>query len=1555
MVIIVFRDISKSCHRFNFPQILFYMNNHIPSIRPSECDDFKGFFSLKSATFDKIISSTNDLEKATSDIMLLLSNNADSITIEQSEKAFAETITTLEMALSSIINYNKMQKSPQLRSIVANSSNNSAVFSLFYDYVQLAIKVYNQKIFFNPSFFSYIIFFTNLLSCYIEIFQNPSPTVRKKFQNSWSDYYSISTRITNFNEEIGIPLEFSKFDRSFDTSEIQKLKKIAENRIYDIIQSLNVVKKDIQELDKENTNALVKNMIIDLRTLRSHFYDMQEYSSSSDQGFIIEKLSAINSLLATLESCVSFYNLYEMTNKLNVLIRNDVFVLPNDIIQNDYNNWVCFRLSIQAIHLNLKLITLIRYSMQVPDEKVEICYRISKSIISSIENSLNDPKLTDLIKQFIDNMKQLQLVDDNAVFEKFITFYEEQLMNVEKRFEETKEPVDKFFLKVKSYFDNFKSSWKRFKENRNLVYATSCFSFFSNFEDCYRDIKKKKVGDLFKISENLFNVRYYIDLNITYFSDLSLLRNIQNISARITKNPIFYNTIERQRNLRSIWNSILNSISAICFDNSVIKDNDSNIFLCFFKLFLKVCLTVLDLNEKDKMDKFGDVISFILTYFPQYEMMKRAIPIDSFINELRILIGNIQMKSIKINDVVFAPAEKKELKLSSQLKEAADVTLVKFYECEVEIIEISNALKLLETIRQIIRFFLKYNSFLNSFNLHSTPETSNEKFMKASFTDSFSLFSNEIIFMLKSDNLKIDISPSFFKEWLGFMRSIILNELMDRKETFAKMTNQIPFIDYSRVIRKALLNYQKINAMVYKAINSLKISHSKESEIMLQSIKDKEKKYNEESLSLKMLMLNLIVSFKFENMNTETNLISAILNISSELYQQIQKNWIKLIQFFRFYENFYKLLKVTQELRNDFKIDKKEFPSGLCQYVNLAMCINLSLLEISKSDYISNELKMIISEFNETIRRTNSLFRMLLIENVKVLEEAIYIPIILKMQDLEKALVQTNILQFTNKVRTIFAHALPIIASVSTDQFYSRCEEMVKDILSLVDSIEDDKIENKFNILYNIKCKIKPFKQFQEPFLIDFYNQLKISVNCELNLSFIKSLIAIHNLFLLSITSDNQRITSLLSSKSSSFHKINNLPPICQIPEITQKFDYIINKYCFQKKFKTVDDNGENNDLSKILSSLASNLMNVKLNAELCIPEIISSLKFDNLSLSNAKALISNYMKLKSVYQTKLDNLNQIKQETHEIKQKQEEKLNRLKEKLISLKQEEFKLRYELKNLSEIEKQQQEYFRKPALENLKWVKEVHSSFISKFGEKRKSLNPVIPEIRNDLREGQNSYPLPVTSKVTYDKIIEIEQRFQKTYEKNKSLWEKAKVFFNSSDNFDNEVKIERKSEVKIDHEKIGETLLSNVEISKEFESNVQTVYELFKRSNFIQQLLFSSSEKNENGFVNHSNLCSISSGLSSSSSSSNLQLSSQSSGNISGGISTSFVGGSVDEEDMLGLIDAFNDELFDRSMKFYFINKILARKSMKKSRRKIKIKKSRKTALSQIIEGENQQ
>ena len=140
------------------------MNNHIPVSQPSECDDYRGFYPLNSITIDKILVSTNDLEKVISDLINLIDNNPDSITLDQSEKAFSETIGTIEMSLNSIFNYFKIQKSPQLKSITTNMPKDEALFSFFYDYTQLAIKVYNQKIFYNPSFYPFIIFFTNLIN-----------------------------------------------------------------------------------------------------------------------------------------------------------------------------------------------------------------------------------------------------------------------------------------------------------------------------------------------------------------------------------------------------------------------------------------------------------------------------------------------------------------------------------------------------------------------------------------------------------------------------------------------------------------------------------------------------------------------------------------------------------------------------------------------------------------------------------------------------------------------------------------------------------------------------------------------------------------------------------------------------------------------------------------------------------------------------------------------------------------------------------------------------------------------------------------------------------------------------------------------------------------------------------------------------------------------------------------------------------------------------------------------------------------------------------------------
>ena len=182
--------------------------------------------------------------------------------------------------------------------------------------------------------------------------------MKKDFKNAWNENYTITIRLQHFYREVGLAREFNKIEQCFDIAELSKLNKLTEhnNIIYDIAQSLKVLNKDVKAYEKEeNCTLAIQNMIIDLKSLRSNFDDLRNFLKESDQKIFTEKLNVINSLLATLESCVSFYNLTEMANKLNIFIQNEVFSLPSDIVQNDYNNWICFKLSLQALQLNVSI------------------------------------------------------------------------------------------------------------------------------------------------------------------------------------------------------------------------------------------------------------------------------------------------------------------------------------------------------------------------------------------------------------------------------------------------------------------------------------------------------------------------------------------------------------------------------------------------------------------------------------------------------------------------------------------------------------------------------------------------------------------------------------------------------------------------------------------------------------------------------------------------------------------------------------------------------------------------------------------------------------------------------------------------------------------------------------------------------------------------------------------------------------------------------------------------------------------------------------------------
>lgn len=1539
--------------------VLFKEMHNAPASQPSECDDFHGFYPLKSITIDKIMESTNDLEKSISDLMMLLDNNSNSISIEQSEKVFSETIKTIELSLSSYLNYLKIQKSPQLRSIVANTSKETNLFSLFYDYTQLAIKVYNQKIFYNPSFFQFIIFFTNLCCHYIDIFQNPNQgTLKKDFQDAWHENYTISTRIQYFYKEVGIINEFCRLERYFDQNEMAKINQITDNNsiIYEIDQSLKTLKRDLQSFEKyDNFPNAIQNMIVDLEVLRSNFLDLRNFSQDSDKKIFTEKLNAISSFLTTLESCVSFYNLCEMANKLNIFIRNDVFSLPSEIVHNEFSNWICFKLSIQAIQLNLKMYISIRHFLNHDDPRAADCFKLSKKILSTTDDSLDESKIGELVNQFLDEMKNIVPLNDSIIYKNFIDFYEERidaiLKNIDEKFKDCAN-------RVKSYFDNFKKHSKIFEERKNLFTATSRFNFFSNFEDSYRCLKKSPHGDLLKIDENLFKIKYYLDLNVIYFSNQILINNIQNIFCHLTKSSEAYDLIEKRRNLRSIWKTMLNLINSIYSESN--EPKESKLFLCSFKTFLKASITVLELNEQEKSDKYGKVISYILNSFPRSNNVRLFIPVQNRIDELRSLVSKIQSRTIKANeDILFSQNDKKDPVHSINLKDSPNTFAFGFFDCEERIVDILKSLKHLETIRQCMQFFSIYESFITNYELKTIIPIPNQVIQTSIFY--FERFTNEMIFMLKSPYLNISLSPSFMKKWIEFIRALINDENSNKKEIFAKLINKIPFIDYSKLFRMAFFNFHKIDSLVRKTLKRQK-SEYKNIDSIAQLINEKEMKYNDESNFLKNSILNFVVSVKQDNSVFDigkNGIISTILQISSDLYLRVQKYWSKLILISQFYEKFNNLIKFTQDIKNDLQIEKKEFPKKLNQYVNLLSSICLSLNEVSKSNYISSELKQAILQFNQKINEVQSNLKYLYYDDVKQLEEKVFISLLIQMQDLEKSLIQTNVFQFTNALRTVLAKTLPVIASSSSDQNYTKFEDTISDILQLIDDIEKDSGENKFAILFEMKQKVKLFAKFQDSLFIEFSSILKNIINCELNISFVKSQLAIHNIFLLQISSENLNMANAISSNSVLPHQISYLPPICQIPEVSKKFEIIISQINSIQKYKNEE---EETKKDSILSKLATELSNAKTNAELRVRKIIDETRINQQEIKKCNSKHENYRKLQSIYEEQLKLLNKTRDETRAIKMDMNEKLNQVQNQVSEANKENLKLLFDLKRFSD-EKAQIEYLNKQTSENLQWAKNILTYIIPKFPERRKNngktLNPVMPVIPTEVKDN----PIPKNAKVNYAMIIELEQRFQKAVEKNKNLWMEAKSFsksikidesvMNSTEN--ETVQQPQKNENR--NFKECESLVKNDEIVKEFKSTVETVYELFKRSNFLQQVLFSA-ENNDRESLNFSNP----SGLHSSSSSSNLGSSSYSSASSSGYISSqissgnsgSIPGVSYDDDDILDILDAFNNELFDRSMKFFFINKILQRKNEKKSRRKIKVKKHKKSILKETLESEIQ-
>ena len=225
-----------------------------------------------------------------------------------------------------------------------------------------------------------------------------------------------------------------------------------------------------------------------------------------------------------------------------------------------------------------------------------------------------------------------------------------------------------------------------------------------------------------------------------------------------------------------------------------------------------------------------------------------------------------------------------------------------------------------------------------------------------------------------------------------------------------------------------------------------------------------------------------------------------------------------------------------------------------------------------------------------------------------------------------------------------------------------------------------------------------------------------------------------------------------------------------------------------------------------------------------------------------------------------------------------------------------------------------------------------------FDDLANSLDSQIKELQNLINHAritENPSKNSTSKTVGLNAIIDLEEKFARELARNNELWTEVR---NLASDKSHPVVLEPKRKFSSTDTK---TILRSLQttpqnVNEKYDMLVQTIYEIFRRIKFCKEALFSQERRN-NPFLNagHSatNLPSI----------------------LALAVSTSsFQDSAIDDEEAIDLLFTFTNELFDKSLKFYFTNQMFHQLKCHKKKAKIKVKKPKKSILSKLLEEELQ-
>lgn len=1438
-----------------------------PEINEFDTNPISHVFNL-----DLIESNTSDLNTNLTNIIEILDTNPESIATDQYRTALTKLIRTIEMSMNGVQNIIKLQNAPIKQYNTSYAPQTEQVISLIIDYIQLATKTYNENVLYTYNICPFLMFFINMSTVFIDIFQNPNTIFSTKdFQMVWSDNYYISLRIPKFLKELGIRNHFLNLSNILDFNST-KLNN-PSNRYNELVSSFAALDDSSVKFESDDvTLSLLKNMLTDIRDFRLYFMDFVNLPKNTEvkqSNQLYEKVEAINHFESILEIYLCLFNLMEMVKKINQLVENESFSLPPASEFSNRNQWICFKQLVENIQMNTRILDSIYMLFKQQDTASAEANARSKEILTLMSHHVN-LKIDDRYVQLINCLTQIKPITDESLFQTFVQFYNEQIEN-------QKNNSNDLFQRGKNCFERFRVLTKIFQETPNLITASSRFSAFSNFEDCYRYLQiVPEFSQFSQMNDTLFAFKFILMSHVCFLSNKLMIQSMMNLQPHLS--IPFY---QEQFMITELQSRLTNFLSLVTRIKS--KRLYAEKFEDFIECFIQFLEVSSFLMKKKTCNTSTDFITFILSSFPSINSIKQAFSFGSLIENIKKKLSQVQNSAIKSSE--FESASHKEIAFPIELVESSKHV----FENKTRMSEICHLIEQLDYIKLCIQLFLLYESFFNQFvgQINRSHEQCQEKPETSPWLGQLT---HTLLLLFHQTKLAIPLELSH--NWIMLYRPVLLNDNADVKETFL---NEIPFINLYEINIQLLYRLRKIESSVL--VDIPKIGYGKQ----LNSI-----------LNLHFLITNkirkIIIGKSYEKEEIDhlvDRFLTQIFNISPELYAFVQKNWVRISSILNIFQKVHHLNSIVNSILGE------QFQLNLFFLINLFKSILWLLIEMVKSEHVSIDLLQTEQNMSKVMYELkNHSKTMFSKQNHEI--ERIYYLIISSLQELTEVSINTKIEHFTNSFRFFVADSLPLIASSIQTSLYDAFEGLVRDSIVLIDRLEESPVEQKFHILREIKRNIKKMLRFNSPIINEFAIHIMTMVMSEINFCILESQIACYHQLLLQIAVDRPSLISSIIFQHPSFNFITDSPIITKTTEIYHQLNKIIDQYCQNE--------------NPLFQSLKTSLLDLMNKCQSKTEEIKKSLNFDPITLNQSQKLVEKYKQAKNEYDRMTKYLVCLKLKSKDIKHQRLELLRNYQLALLKIKNQNAFLYQEYKKMVDAISIKNEFIIK-----LKERQKTFDDLANSLDSQIKELQNLINHARITENPSKNS-----TSKtVGLNAIIDLEEKFARELARNNELWTEVR---NLASDKSHPVVLEPKRKFSSTDTK---TILRSLQttpqnVNEKYDMLVQTIYEIFRRIKFCKEALFSQERRN-NPFLNagHSatNLPSI----------------------LALAVSTSsFQDSAIDDEEAIDLLFTFTNELFDKSLKFYFTNQMFHQLKCHKKKAKIKVKKPKKSILSKLLEEELQ-